>query len=538
MYRAIIVEDELLVQVGIKSLVDWEAEDIEFVGTAVNGQVAYELIQKEKVDIVITDIKMPVMDGIELLKKCNEELDWQPQFIVLTSYEEFELARKAIQLGVVEYLIKMDLSVESLVIALDKAKEELKKQAIWKSREKLSDERTNFETIFKKVVNHKLSDNELIESVKEIDEQMQNNLCLLHFDILIKNVENMTKNEEERVCRCVEDSVHEVWKGELCSYEIPIHSNQFFSLLSLKESRKEELVRIKLSEMIKRIFMVTSEYFNVSLRVGCSSLSNQITELATMYSEATQALRYTNEEKSIFFFEDIGKNKEKRTFDIMIFTKKIISAYEQGESGVLRAVFLDIVNLFQEMEASLEQMKDCCNRFLYFTLTAIDDGEMIIDGTLLKGMSSFNYINQMNDRAELIQWIYRLLEQYELYLVNKKSDYSKRIIIKAKQYIEENIKQKIYLTDVAKELGVNSSYLSAIFKKYAGVGFSDYINRKKIEYAIMLLSEDNYKIYEVAEMLGYENAYYFTKVFKRYMYVTPKEYISNRVEEVKKVIQK
>ena len=529
MYRAIIAEDEMLVQIGIKSLIDWAAEDIELVGMAVNGQAAYELIQKEMVDIVITDIKMPVMDGMELLKKCRESLAWQPQFIILTSYEEFELARKAIGLGVVDYLVKMDLSEEMMVTALNKAKEKAGKQTIRFNSVRADNERTKFETLFKKAVNHMLSEAELIKQVSSIDDRMQDNLCLLHFDIQIKNVENMTRAEEERVCSCVEDSVHEVLNGEFCSYEIPIHANQVFSLICFKETRPGKLLKIKINEMVHRICLLTGEYFNVSLLVGCSSLPNHITGLAAMYVEATQALRYTSKETNLFFFDDIKNHTEKRTFDIMIFTREIISAYEKGDEIKLGEVFLDIVHLFQEMRASLEQMKDCCHRFLYFTLTSIDGGEDIIDGTLSKGISGFNYISQIDNRNELIEWIYKLADQYERNLNGKKSDYSERIANKAKQYIEDHIKEKILLADIAGELGINPSYLSAIFNKYVKVGFSDYINRKKIEYAVTLLSEDNYKIYEIAELLGFENAYYFTKVFKRYMHVTPKEYVSNRI---------
>ena len=115
MYKLLIVDDEPLVQVGIKSMLNWSELNIEVCGTAMNGQAALKIIETQSPDIVITDIKMPVMDGLELAKICRERYGnkW-PVFIMLTSYEDFQMAKKALYYQASDYLIKLELSAEGL----------------------------------------------------------------------------------------------------------------------------------------------------------------------------------------------------------------------------------------------------------------------------------------------------------------------------------------------------------------------------------------------------------------------------------------
>lgn len=121
MLKLLIADDEPLVQIGLKSMLDWNQLGISVCGTASNGKQAYDLICQEHPDIVISDIKMPLMDGLELAGKCREEFGRVPVFIILTSYEDFQFAREAISLQAVDYLIKLELTPDSLRESIEKA---------------------------------------------------------------------------------------------------------------------------------------------------------------------------------------------------------------------------------------------------------------------------------------------------------------------------------------------------------------------------------------------------------------------------------
>lgn len=127
MYKLLIVDDEPLVQIGVKSMLNWGDYGIEVIGSASNGKQALDIIESNIPDIVITDIKMPIMDGLELTKNCIENLEKPPAFTILTSYEEFELAKRAIRYNVVDYLIKLELDANVLQESIEKALVKIKK---------------------------------------------------------------------------------------------------------------------------------------------------------------------------------------------------------------------------------------------------------------------------------------------------------------------------------------------------------------------------------------------------------------------------
>ena len=125
MIKLLIADDEPLVQIGIKSMLNWADYNIEVCGTAPNGGIALEMIEEYSPQIVITDIRMPIMNGLELAKVCRETYGRIPLFIILTSYEEFELARQALSYEVVDYLIKLELDPQTLGKSIEKTIERL-----------------------------------------------------------------------------------------------------------------------------------------------------------------------------------------------------------------------------------------------------------------------------------------------------------------------------------------------------------------------------------------------------------------------------
>ena len=127
MINILIADDEPLVQAGIKSMIDWEAHDMNIVGTATNGAAAYEMIKEYAPEIVITDIKMPVMSGLELAGKCYKEGLTLPVFIILTSYEDFQYAKEALTYHAIDYLVKLELTPEVLAASIKRAKNEVER---------------------------------------------------------------------------------------------------------------------------------------------------------------------------------------------------------------------------------------------------------------------------------------------------------------------------------------------------------------------------------------------------------------------------
>ena len=134
MYRIILIDDEPLILAGIASLINWEMHDCCIVGKATNGHAAIDLILEMRPDIVITDIRMPVMNGLEVIEACREK-DCEFAFIFLTNLEDFQLAKQAVHLGAADYLVKLDLQPQTLIQALDRAKEHCSRMESHHNRE-------------------------------------------------------------------------------------------------------------------------------------------------------------------------------------------------------------------------------------------------------------------------------------------------------------------------------------------------------------------------------------------------------------------
>lgn len=130
MYKLIVVDDEPLVQAGIRSMLDWSELNIQISGTAMNGQAALKLIEEQDPDFVITDVKMPVMSGLELIRICRERYGSErPLFIILTSFEDFHMVKEAITYQVTDYLVKLELTPEALREAVSRVTEKIRQSA-------------------------------------------------------------------------------------------------------------------------------------------------------------------------------------------------------------------------------------------------------------------------------------------------------------------------------------------------------------------------------------------------------------------------
>lgn len=528
MYKVIIVDDELLVQIGIKSMINWDKEDITIIGMASNGEQAYELIKKEMPDIVITDIKMPVMDGLELIRKCKENMEILPRFILLTSHEDFTYAKNAVKLGAVEYLIKLELNEDMLLEALRLAKSHIKHDKIKGTYiDNINHLEISNENIFNRLINNLIDEMEIPNIMSQICMSLEEDLFILCFDIKIRQTASLSKSEEGRIYDCVINTTFELVNKEYKSHVVPTDKSNYYAVIYYKNEINQDVLKRNIQELIDRIIHVNGEYFNVNVQVGCSKFSYDMVNIPTAYNEARQALNYIQESNTSVFYSDIEQYRlNVKTFDVTIFTKQIDIAIKHGDANGVHIIFEKLMDLFKAENPVFEQTIDCCYKLMYFILSTIENGEQIIDSTLSGNISGYTHIGNMKNVGEVLEWLTELSDSICEEISTQDIDYSKRIVVKAKAYVNEKIFEKLSLNEVAEELGISSGYLSVIFKRYNELGFSDYVSKCKIEYAMNILKEGKYKIYEVAEIVGYENAYYFSKVFKKIVGITPKEYIS------------
>lgn len=424
-YTILIVDDEPLVQVGLRSMLSKGFENLEIVGAAGNGRDALSLIDEKHPVIVIADIKMPIMTGLELIRASREKFGELPVFIMLTAYEEFDMAREALSLQAVDYLVKIDLNQDALHQSIDKA--------------------------IRRV--DQLKPNEAPSAQKSA------NLELFQQKFMLRLLNHMFK-DEETLSKAAADVSMRFTEDRYLVVVADIGSSVRSDDTSLSQEKRLTLYNSCL-DMSKEIL---AKYFPFYI---VSNDPSHFTIIAA-FSEDTPIAEISD-----------------RIQDAILNTRDMILNYFNISVyfGIGTAVShpMDIAASFDEAKTAME---------------AADDHQPI---------RLFSHIVGANRRSG-----------------------KDKLIASIQQYIDENLDGHMQLNEIAEKFGLSPAYLSVLFKKNMEIGFSEYVYTKKIEKAKEMLLSDDMKIYEVADALGFESAYYFSKVFKRVTGESPREFIQSK----------
>lgn len=533
MYQLLIVDDEPLVQVGIKSMLNWAELGIEVCGTAMNGQAALKIIEEKSPDIVITDIKMPVMSGLELAKICMERYGTlHPCFIILTSYEDFHMAKEALTYQVADYLVKLELTPELLHQTINKVLQKLK-EADCKKDASASDMHLFYDKFF-------IS---LLHNLFESEEQflLQSHDLNVHFgyegyvccygEIVSPHADMLPQNKQLSLFTSSLQMIKELGAKYLPIYAISLDVRHF-SLIFCYE-KLPETSAVSYSEQITHIMQSMSatlhNYYNVSLLCGIGNLVDTPQLICDSYQYSRQAFLIATKEKPIQFFEQILQEDSSHiSFNISLFRNDLTKAFEEYDSDILQQTISSICELFLAHPEHFVQALDAACNILYLSLSLLQDGENIVSGFFADNPEGYRSIYKQSNVEQIVNWLHFFSEQLSELFRSHKKDYKNHIVKNVKKYINEHVREHLSLNEVAAVFGISPCYLSQLFSKYNETGFTEYVNTCKVRESKRILTEGNLKVYEVAEMLGFESAFYFSKVFKKVEGVAPTEYLNGK----------
>lgn len=412
MYRVLLADDEPIILSGLKSMLDWERLDCTLCGAARDGQQALELVETLRPDIVVCDIRMPRLTGLELLEACAQRYP-ELVFIMLTNHQDFHMAQQSLRNRAADYLLKIDLDEEklahSLRLAIDECEKRRKLCAPSPSRQKdaLAETAARHAAALLSL-DDRYGAEQSIAALEELGAGSRCAAALLMLDpSAIPDISSFTREERQRL--------------------FSFHLN-----LTLDVAQK------------------------VFLGIGFALLPSE-----------------PGSSTAVFFLWGLEDTRPIAQFQAR-----------------LTAAFRDI----SQMKLSV----------------------------LATGVLSGHGLTEMRLQTELLRREYALSPRPFLSWSQSmgKTDY----VAAAKHYVDSHILERVLVQDVAAAIGITPNYLSSLFKRQLGQNFMDYVNATKVKYACTLLQDGRHMVYEVSHMLGYDNAYYFTKVFKRYMRMTPTEY--------------
>lgn len=532
MYKLLIVDDEPLVQVGIKSMLNWAELDIKVIGTAVNGQAALKIIYEQSPDIVITDVKMPVMSGLELIRKCREQYgDEYPYFIILTSYEDFHMVKEALTYQVTDYLVKMELTPASLTEAVERVLKRIQESAN-RSSSPESIVHPFYDKFFIRLINN------LFESEEQFLLQSKDLNLDFHYDGYVCCYGEMTGNQADSLPMEKQLSLFSTsmqMLKELAGKYRPCFclslDTRHFALIFCYETGQTGSFPYgaELKEILANISETLTKYYNVSFRCGIGGMVDTPLAICDSYQCSRQANLSTERENPIAFFEECAKAaSQHNSFNISLFRQDLIRAFEEYDAEILNRTLDNLCELFlSHPDHFIQAMDGACN-ILYLSISLLQDGEAIVSDFFRDNPDGYRSIYKQTTVEQIVNWLSSFKRQMCQLFESHHKDYKNHTVANVKKYINAHLKERLSLNEVAAVFGISPNYLSQLFGKYNDVGFSEYINTCKIAESKRLLAEGNLKVYEVAEMLGFESAFYFSKVFKKVEGVSPTEYLNSQ----------
>ncbi len=438
-YKIVIADDEPLVLIGLGSLLDYKAEGFEIIGQARNGAILQDTIEKLHPDIVITDIKMPIKSGLEVMKAVKDSVN-PPVFILLTSFEEFAFVKEALSLGAVDYLVKLELTKENLLAALTKAKEKVDslKKASVNTKENtvknLLKERFFIRQFFL------LGDNStpLSEQISNLGLDLDYSsfaVCYIEFPEIL---EMNNKDRAISMYSYASSMVEETLSRYMQAYTTRLDLGHIAITLCF-EKNKESGYRSFALSALKAVKDNINSFFSQSLLISVGPLVGSIRLLSESFSKAQGIAERANVQNPIIFFDyaECRNEKEEIILDFSTYHEKLKKAFSELDSNALMEGIKDITEAMNNSNLSRERAIDITSNILYMVMTLIPDGEKMVEDIFPLQKGGYHILYQLRNTAECITWLNQLAEGITKALTDRKQDYRIKVINKKKSYAEE-----------------------------------------------------------------------------------------------------
>jgi len=528
MIRTIIVDDELLMRIGLKSMIDWEAHGFRIVGEAANGKEALEIARLQPPDLIITDIKMPVMDGLELIRQAALLFDGC-QYIILSCLDEFRYAQEALRLGAFDYLIKSDIKEQQLLNVLQNVKQHIEKTVIRRDgvafKERYQEGIGYLKaSLLKELISGLCSEQEVIARSEALQISLtQGPMVLVKLridrfeDIRRKYVEQDEKLLRYAVVNILEEIIPRKWRREI----IVESSSAYLCIMNVNEPDLLQLTD-RLRGLFEKILAAMKDFLNVSMSIGVSGLASGFGGLKKAYQEADLALRqlFFEETACVMYYDALGGRLRQRDhFGLSREQKETFrQLVESGGQGAF-----DFLEEWKQRLKQEDVSEKAVRKGYIHLLSLITSCFPNLPESGEDGLTLYERLL----REERLEGVHRLVKDYLRQCLHENRALQERpqsYAEQARAIIMSQYANDISLHSVARQIGVNPSYLSRVFKQETGENFTHFLTRVRMEKAKHYLKEKRLKVYEVANQVGYQNTTYFSKIFKKVTGITPEEF--------------
>lgn len=531
--KVLIADDEMKVCKLIQHLVDWDALEMEIVDIVNDGEAALEVISAQKPDIVITDIRMPVYDGLELVRR-GKEINPDINFIVISGYSQFEYAQQAIKYGVKDYLLK-PLKKRELEGVLSEIRDSHASHVMEnKKHEELElIVQTSREHIKESFLIKMLQDPALHSflgnmDLQEVNKKYECNFRKGYFVGARVRMFYSLRLKDVEVKSFVINKVNQIIKEklpELCTECIStICRDEIVILINTDEEDYTDLQKLFKSIRIE-LLNFKEEFHEVHFVAGIGRKCSCLADIDRSFEEAQYAIMNRMGERERYFIEynpkSVSGKEKKEIFDREI-RQKILECQERIDIEGIQRLVIELKNRLEKYRTDGKLVYECFLELVQTLQFGAKDYRNQLGGIFEEKYEDYYW--EMLGFEKLFSWIINDVEQeYDVYKKSLKDAVSKPIR-DAKKYIQDNFNSHINLESVSEYVGFNSAYFSTLFKKETGKNFLEYLTDLRIQKAKNYLIQTDQDVAEIALAVGYSDLKYFSKLFKKMTGINPSEF--------------
>ena len=521
-YKVFFVEDEVIAREGIRDHVDWQANGFEFCGEAPDGEMALPLLRSIQPDVLITDIKMPFMDGLQLSKIVRERMPWV-KIIILSGHDEFEYAQKAIHLGVTDYLLK-PVTVQKLQNALQKLNTQLDQERIEQNKLKnlqaqVAESRAALrERLLFKLVIGAVSPVEAIEKGQSLGIDLSARFYL----VMILKVELVDRTEKYDYdeFQQLQGRIIELTKKNPDIFLLKRDWGEMIMIMKGGTPEYLEEERDLLLEDIRQDVLET----RYQLMVGVGTTKKRIADICQSYVEALANIQNR---------EGVNRGELPQPIEHGELLKVDKSAVENYLRYGIKDAFDEFYDsyLFPLSETTLKS--NLVKNYLFVDLilavaSLVHDLGGEVDRVILDLNSIEVTLSNIKTNEQLRQQVYRILISALNFRDSQCNSQYRNLIHQAKEYLERNYaNSELSLNEVAMQVNLSASHFSVVFSQEMGQTFKEFLTELRINKARELLRMTTLRSAEIAYQVGYNDPHYFSSVFKKNTGFSPMEFRSH-----------
>lgn len=534
LYSIILVDDEEEVRKSIIKQIDWESAGFQVVGDAENGEDALEKIEVLEPDVVLTDIRMPYMDGLTLAEKIRQRYP-STKVVIFSGYDDFEYAQKAIKLNVTEYILK-PVNIEELTSILKRIKSNLDEEI--EEKRNVSRLRENYrkslpiirEQFFNDMVHRRLADDLIELKLREYDIPITGARKWIIAAIDVEKSDDRSKktlslHEEEEL---IPISVMQIVREKLKSYcRFSLFQSTAEAGMVVIAALDDDNTTTGLIDVLGDICKETKRILEVPVTIGIGHSVTGLSKIAGSYQSAVEALGYKAVVGSgitiyINDMEPVGSGKLE--FDNSD-ESDFISAVKFGPDEKIEAVMVRISGKLESARVHYRQQQVYVFGVLNTVIQMIQQYDLNLEEILGGELEYLSVIDKLQKREEFGEWLLKTARKMNQAINQERDMTTRQVIQQARQYIMDNYQNPdLSVEMICRHLHMSPAYFSTMFKKETGQAYIAYLTEIRLNKAVELLNKTDDKTYVIASKVGYQEQNYFSYVFKKKFGVSPTKF--------------